>query len=238
VFAVPDGAAAVYLTCFLLGLLFICISAALGLAHDVIHIPSLHHAGGVDAGGHGGSEAGAHAQPSAGLDHGSAGSTHSGDTATRQSSGASPLNLMTIMAFLTWFGGAGYILYAILGWLLPFSLIGAVAAGFVAGWLVYLFLVKILLPGTAEPDPQAFQVVGSLARVSRTIPAGGSGEVVYTLGGARHSDGARAVDGQSITHGEEVVIVRLERGIAYVEPWTEYGQLVDPVDPHEPTPGP
>jgi hypothetical protein len=151
------------------------------------------------------------------ADAGHAADGHSGHATHASVPTASPFNLMTIMAFLTWFGGAGYILDAYLGWELVFTIPGAVAAGALAGWLVWLFLAKVLLPGTATPDPREYQIVGSLARVSVAIPAQGSGEVVYTLGGARHGDGARSADGLPIPRDAEVVIVRYERGIAYVQ---------------------
>ena len=48
------------------------------------------------------------------------------------------------------------------------------------------------------------------------------GEVVYTLEGARHSDGARSLDGRALERDKEVVIIRYERGIAYVEEWDRY----------------
>jgi len=233
-FAVPDALAAFYLVCFLIGLVFILLSAALGLAHDVTHVPGLHHGVHVgdagDAGGvvgHAGAPAG-HADVGAG--HAAAdGSAQGGQTAHAGAEGrgapnvaASPFNLMTAMAFLTWFGGAGYILHAVYGVFPPIGVIAALASGLLAGWLVFLFLVKVLLPGTAAPNPADYQVVGQLGRVTIAIEPGGVGEIVYTMGGSRHSDGARSVDGLPIPRGTEVVIVRYEKGIAYVQPWGRF----------------
>lgn len=227
-FAVPDALAGFYLVCFLIGLVFVILSAALGLAHDVTHIPGLHH--GVHVG-----DAGVHIGDAGGADGGHVGDAHAGHAGdsggnasahghaeTRGEATASPLNLMTLMAFLTWFGGAGYILHAIYGAFLPISLIGAVAAGLLAGWLVFMFLVRVLLPGTRPPDPGQYEVVGQLGEVTIPITAETVGEVVYTLGGSRHSDGARSVDGLPIPRGTEVVIVRYEKGIAYVQPWSRF----------------
>src|SRR3972149_8391373 len=47
-FAVPDAFAAFYLICFLVGLLFIVISALLGLVSSVENIPRLNHGAHVD----------------------------------------------------------------------------------------------------------------------------------------------------------------------------------------------
>jgi hypothetical protein len=140
---------------------------------------------------------------------------------------ASPLNLMTLMAFLTWFGAAGYILHTIVGVWLPISLVGAVLAGTLAGWLVYLFLVKFLLPGSATRYARYNRVVGSLGHVTLGIPGKGLGEIVYTMDGARHSEGARSAEGVPIPHGTEVVIVRYDKGIAYVQPWQRFVEEED-----------
>jgi hypothetical protein len=58
--------------------------------------------------------------------------------------------------------------------------------------------------------------------VTVPIALGQTGEIVYTQGGSRHSDGARSAEGKPIEHGAEVVVVRYERGIAYVEPWGSF----------------
>lgn len=247
-FAIPDTLAAIYLTCFLVGLVFVVVSAFLGLSHDLLHAPGvghgdMGHAGGgttdavaTDIGhdighdlghdighdvghdiGHGdvaGPDAGGHDAGHA--DH--AGQAASADQPAKGPSTLS-LNLMTIMAFLTWFGAAGYILHVVIRFFLPASLVGGLAFGILAGWLVNLFLVKVLLPGTASPDRREFQVVGKLARVSLAIRTGEIGEVVYTMGGVRHSDGARSADGRDIPAGAEVAIVGFERGVAIVEPF-------------------
>jgi hypothetical protein len=42
------------------------------------------------------------------------------------------------------------------------------------------------------------------------------------MGGTRRSDGARSLDGSPIQRDAEVVIVRYERGIAYVQPWNAF----------------
>jgi hypothetical protein len=226
---VPDPFSAVFLFCFVVGLVFVVLSALAGLSHDLVHLPDLSHghgdAGvGHDVGGHHVGNAG-HAD-GADLAHAGAGShgahaaSHPGSS--HPTSSASPLNLMTVMAFLTWFGGAGYILYTVYGIFLPLSLLVARAAGTLAGWLVYLFLVRVVLPGTLAGDLRGQTLVGTLGRVTIPIQPGRVGEIVYTLEGARHSDGARSVDDLPIERDKEVVIVRFERGIALVQEWERF----------------
>lgn len=258
-FPVPDGFAFFYLVLFLIGLLFVIVSALMGFGSDLAHTTGFHlpgfdsgnsadlghdlghgvghtghpgdfsghvghtsdigHAGHANGGSANAGSAGAHAGPAAHATHPIDGSSHESAKVT---SSASPFNLMTLMTFLTWFGGAGYILYVLASWPLILSLIGAVVAGIIGGWLVYLLLVKFFLAGAVSTDPSAREVVGSIARVTIPITKDAPGEVVYTLDGARHSDGARSLDALPIPGGTEVVIVRLERGIAYVQPWSRF----------------
>jgi hypothetical protein len=231
-FLVPDLFSGFFLFCFVVGLAFVLISALMGMGQDLAHLPGLHH-GAVDvgAGVDGGHAGDLHtAGDAGGADHGHADATHA-DSAARPTVSASPLNLMTVMAFLTWFGGAGYVLYTVYGVFLPISLLVAVAAGGLAAWLIFLFLVKVLLPGTLAGDLRFQSVIGSLARVTMPIQAGRIGEIVYTLEGARHSDGARSVDGQPIERGKEVVIVRFEQGIAYVQEWDRFRDDLEGLEP-------
>jgi hypothetical protein len=58
--------------------------------------------------------------------------------------------------------------------------------------------------------------------VTSTIQPGRIGEIVYTLGGTRHADGARSESGELIERGTQVVILRVDKGIAYVEPWARF----------------
>ena len=224
-FIVPDPFSAFFLICFFVGVVFVLASAGLGMTHDLGHLPGLHlgHFGEFGHAGHAGD---------LGADHvgGHAGNVgHAGDaghSAAGQPS-ASPLNLMTLMAFVTWFGGVGYLLYTLYGIFLPLSLLGAVAAGALAAWLVFLFLVKVLLPGTTAGDLRDQSLIGTVAHVSIPIQSGRVGEIVYTLEGARHSDGAKAVDGRPLERDKEVVIIRYERGIAYVEEWDQFRDEIE-----------
>lgn len=147
---------------------------------------------------------------------------HVGHAGGHGHSHPSPLNAGTIAAFLTWFGGAGYLLtryssFAALS-------IAAIAslAGLVGGALVFLFLAKFINPRLTVLAPEDFQLSGVVAKVTSTIHPGGTGEIVYTLGGTRHADGARAETGEQLERGTEVVILRVDKGIAYVDRWSKF----------------
>ncbi len=139
------------------------------------------------------------------------------------SGGPSPLSLSTVMIFLTWFGAAGYIARVWGGLAVPLVLAVAAVAGLAGGTLVWLFLAKFLWRGERQLDPLAYDVHGTLARVTSPIRKDGTGEIVYTLDGKRRVDGARAVEGVAIPLGADVAIVRYEGGLAYVAPldWAE-----------------
>jgi hypothetical protein len=154
----------------------------------------------------------------------------------------SPFNLSTISAFLTWFGGAGYLLerYSNFTGVLIVTL--STASGIVGGGAIFLTLTRYVMPRLTEMRPEDYRLPGTVGHVTSTIHAGGTGEIVYSLGGTRRSDGARSTTGEALERGAEVVILRFERGIAYVERWDSYAKRLDlppgDADPAKPEIGP
>jgi hypothetical protein len=64
-------------------------------------------------------------------------------------------------------------------------------------------------------------MVGVLGRISSSIRAGGTGELIYSQAGTRRVCGARGDEGNAIAKGTEVVVTRYEKGLAYVRLWSE-----------------
>jgi hypothetical protein len=63
---------------------------------------------------------------------------------------------------------------------------------------------------------------GVIAQVSDSIrDNGGIGEIIFSQTGARRSTAARSDDGSPIQRGTEVIVIRYERGIAWVRPFDE-----------------
>src|SRR5271169_3846280 len=60
--------------------------------------------------------------------------------------GISPFNMLTAMAFLCWFGGAGYLLRHYKFAVVPVIFAVAVAFGLVGAGLIFAFSPKVLLP--------------------------------------------------------------------------------------------
>jgi membrane protein implicated in regulation of membrane protease activity len=157
---------------------------------------------------------------------GHTGSLHSASSARGQvHHGAAhfPLfNSASLMVFLAWFGGVGFLLttHARLWFLTVLGL--ATVAGLSGAALVATFMVKVLDNPNAALEPMDFQMVGAVGRVNIAIRTGGTGEILYVQGGTRRSVGARSEDGTSLEKGAEVVVTRFDRGIAYVRPWDEF----------------
>jgi hypothetical protein len=214
-----DPLAAVFVFCFVFGVATSLLSLALGALQgggaDGGHALGSDH-GGVHVGGEG-----AHGVSHAGGAAGGEG-LHHVDVGDGQGGQVSPFNLQTITTFLAFFGGSGWILYSSAGLGPALALIVATIIGVVGGAVVFLFLVKVLIASQRFMDPASSRMEGTVARVSMAIGADGTGEIVFSREGARRSEGARSANGVPIAAGTEVVVVRYERGLAYVEPWASY----------------
>ncbi len=187
-----------YLVCFVVGFFLSLMMFLAGGVH--LHIPHFHgHAPAVHI------HPAGHAAPS----HAPGGGQ------------VSPFNLITLTAFLAWFGGTGYLLTrhsAVWFWA---ALAVALLSGTGGAAIIYLFLSRVLSSTDEALDPSDYDMVGVLGRLSMPIREGGTGELIYSQAGTRRVCGARAEDGSAIPKTTEVVVTRYERGIAYVRPWSE-----------------
>ncbi|MGI8475589.1 MAG: hypothetical protein ACR2OO_04370 [Thermomicrobiales bacterium] len=189
-FQVRDTFDAVLLGSFFFGLVFSSLTLVTGIAGAGVGHGHAGHGSGDGHGGHG-----------------------HGDQASFVSVG-------TVLAFLTWFGGVGYLVREGAGWGGPLSAAIGVAAGIGGARVIFLFM-NVLHRGQTFLDGTRDRVIGSLGRVTSPIRAGGTGEMVYELRGVRHVVTARASDGETVLRGTEVVVVRLDRGVAYVDRWDD-----------------
>ena len=136
--------------------------------------------------------------------------------------GISPFNLATLMMFLTWFGGTGYLLTRYHSTFATLAFLIALIVGFFGGAFMYLFMARVLLANERPLRALDFDMHGMLGRLSVPIRSGdGTGELIYSQQGTRRSCGARSEDGRAIERGTEVIVMRYENGIAYVKPWQE-----------------
>jgi hypothetical protein len=179
---------AIFLGCFVIGFVLSALSFALGFigVHFHAHAPFVNH------------PHVAHGPTPLDLD------------------GLSPFNFATLMAFLAWFGGAGYLLTVQFGWVAMPALVAATLFGLVGAGAVFWVMAHVLWSPRENMQLADSNIIGALGRVNQTIRVNGIGEVIYSNGGVRRSCGARSADGSAIEKGAEVVITAYERGIASV----------------------
>jgi len=130
------------------------------------------------------------------------------------------LNFGTIVAFLAWFGGTGYLLteHSALWFVLAFLV--SVAVGLAGAALVFV-VIRRLAKDDRPLDPEDYRMEGVLGRLSSPIRTGGTGEMIFSQEGSRRSAPARSEDGAAIPNDTEVVVTHYEQGIAFVRRWDE-----------------
>ena len=136
--------------------------------------------------------------------------------ATPRSFSASPA-LIAIFCFVA--GIVGYVTQRFgaspaATWVAAFGL-GAVAA-FAGSQIIAAWWTVV---PEHDVDDERYVLQGSLGRVVAAIAAGASGQISLESSGHKEVLPARAVDDQSMAVGTEVVIERIEDGVAYVEDW-------------------
>jgi hypothetical protein len=190
----------IYLTCFGVGLVLSVLAFFSGFGH--VHFGHLRlHVGHHPVGGH----------------HG--GSLQAGAHHVQQ---MSPVNGFTIVAFLCWFGGTGYLLHhgSVFSNLLV--LLFSTLSGLAGAALVFWFLSRVLMANEKTLEPADTDIIGVVGKLSGGVPSGGVGEMLYSQNGARWSAAVRSEDGAAIERGAEVIVMRRAKGVAYVRRWDEF----------------
>ena len=191
-----------YLFCFLIGFALSLLAFLAGAVHLQlpaklhIHLPAQALHGKAIAGLRGG-----HAQAGGGI---------------------SWLNASTILAFLAWFGGTGYILTRNSHLVAALSLLVSSAVGLVGGWIVFAFMVRVVRISERQMHDWDYRLEGSVGTLSSAIRENGVGEITFERNGAIKSASARTENGKPLPKGAEVVISRFENGIAFVERWEDF----------------
>lgn len=134
------------------------------------------------------------------------------------------INPMSLAVFLAWFGGAGYLLVHLRHVWVFAGLVLSSVVGLVGASIVFLFVGKFLMARDYTLDQADFDMVGVLGKVSGTIRREGTGEIIYEQMGVRKGCAARSDAGEEIARGDEVVVTRYERGVAYVRRWSEMAE--------------
>jgi hypothetical protein len=132
--------------------------------------------------------------------------------------GPGAINIGVILAFVTWFGGVAYLARNGASIPLLLSLLIGLAGGVLGGMAIYR-LLRLVRSKETVLRAEDYRLPGVIARVTSSIRENGTGEVVYVQQGVRQVAAARSVEGVAIPRGAEVVILRAEKGIVYVDLW-------------------
>jgi hypothetical protein len=88
-----------------------------------------------------------------------------------------------------------------------------------------LLIARWAIPAArAEHPDERYLLQGTIGRITRAVPSQGEGEMQYTLDGTTYTLPARGIDGNEVAADVEVVLDRVEAGVAYVEPWAQVEQ--------------
>lgn len=133
-----------------------------------------------------------------------------------------------LAGFLTVFGLLGYLAHRDRDGLWPAGLAAALAGGLVGGWIGHVIVKQWAIPAAIADQPdERFVLMGHLGRVTATIGSDAlAGTIAYEVDGVAHTASARTLDGTRIAAGTDVVIERIEDGVAWVEPWEQVEQRI------------
>lgn len=154
------------------------------------------------------------------------GAPHERQSAHELGAEPSPVfNLASLAAFAVGFGLAGYLLTRSndLDWY--WQLLMALAAGSATFLLQATLIARWAIPGArADQVDERYLLQGTLAQITEAVSAQKAGQLSYTLDGLSYRLPARSMDGNAVAVGTDVVIDRVEQGIAYTELWTDVEQ--------------
>jgi len=212
-----DPLSLLFIGCFLLGLLYLLLTAFMGMGHGHGHSVA-HH---VDAQHH----------VHTGLHHHihTVGEAHHGTDSSHVSSFFAVLNPTSVVLFLLGFGFFGYILHDTTDFSIPVILVLAGISGFVIASLMLMLLARIFGDSEAATVQDVSDRTGLVGKVSITIQENNIGEILYVSpGGMRKSIPARSVDGRRLERDQEVVVVNYQRGVAEVDTWEHFVNHEEP----------
>jgi len=129
-------------------------------------------------------------------------------------------NLPAVAAFAIGFGAAGYPLASrtqlpMWGILLIAAAVGALAISGMITLLAQWAFRGIPAPSVAEDQ----EIQGQLAVVTREVTVSTPGEISYEYLGRKVKIAARPISTKALPVGADVVIDRIEDGVAFVEEW-------------------
>ena len=129
-------------------------------------------------------------------------------------------NLASVAAFTFGFGLTAYLGSRYADWHIAAEVAAAGAAGALSMTLQSVLIARWAIPGARAEHPDArYLLQGTICRITRDVPEHGEGAMRYELDDHAYELPARGMDGQGFAAGSEVVIDRVEDGVAFVESW-------------------
>jgi hypothetical protein len=130
-------------------------------------------------------------------------------------------NTPVVGAALIAFGAVGYLMtkYSQLD---NIAILVASLAAAGAGWIgTTVLMARWALRGSlTTPTEEIEEIQGTIATVTRAISPAEPGEIAYTFRGLQTRTAARNIADDPVATGTEVVIDRIENGVAEVELWS------------------
>lgn len=131
-----------------------------------------------------------------------------------------PLKPITIVSFITVFGGIG-----ILGTRYKFNaviiFIAAAVLGIIVSFLLYRFVLIPLYKAQNTSAVSQNKLIGMKAKVISPVLENGFGTISYTVNGSKYNAPAQHVSKRSIAQGQDVMIYSIKGNVFYVEPLGE-----------------
>jgi membrane protein implicated in regulation of membrane protease activity len=129
-------------------------------------------------------------------------------------------NFPAVAAFAVGLGAAGYVLSSRTS-LRPWAVVilAVIGGGLATSGMIALLARWALRKGASTGHDESETIQGQLAVVIQEIPPAGSGTIAYEYLGAHLQSPARAISNQPLGKGADVVIDRIENGVAFVEEW-------------------
>lgn len=135
--------------------------------------------------------------------------------------GPSPLfNRATFAACCVGFGLSAYLLASKTSLSTISQLAIALAIAAAAFGVLTLLIAKWAIPGArSDHIDERYALQGTLAQITTDIPEFGVGMLRYSLDDGTFELPARDINGGVLTAGTDVVIDRIENGVAFAESW-------------------
>src|SRR2546427_5053643 len=147
-----------YLAVFIIGFALTVISFVMGVAgHSFGHLGDPGHGGDVGHGADAGEARGAHGA----------------------SQGVPLLNFGTVTAFMTWFGGIGFLLTAYSQVVGVATVVLAIVGGLIGGGVIFVFMAKGPGPGQNPLGPPGLPLPRNFGLVTVPRPRDGKGGMGY-----------------------------------------------------------